>query len=300
MLRDGKKVCTLDAASTNERELSRCMIGRNFLEQGYIRTETKKDQDILQLCGLTLQNGVQLPLLDNINLTVHSGEILGVAGIDGNGQGELVEVITGIRRQSKGTILFHGESIQHLSIRKRWEKGIAYVPSDRHQDGLIMDADITANTALRTYYCAPYAKGPLLRSGEIQNNAKSLVDAYQVKIPALTAKVRVLSGGNQQKLILSRELQAEGDLIIACQPTRGLDIGATEYLRQQLLERRNQGKSVLLVSTDLGEILALSDRIAVIHSGKIMGIVSNVPGLSTELLGLMMGGMPLEEAQTCL
>ena len=300
VLRDGKKVCTLDAASTNERELSRCMIGRDFLEQGYIRTETKKDQDILQLCGLTLQNGVQLPLLDNINLTVHSGEILGVAGIDGNGQGELVEVITGIRRQSKGTILFHGESIQHLSIRKRWEKGIAYVPSDRHQDGLIMDADITANTALRTYYCTPYAKGPLLRSGEIQNNAKSLVDAYQVKIPALTAKVRVLSGGNQQKLILSRELQAEGDLIIACQPTRGLDIGATEYLRQQLLERRNQGKSVLLVSTDLGEILALSDRIAVIHSGKIMGIVSNVPGLSTELLGLMMVGMPLEEAQTCL
>ena len=138
-----------------------------------------------------------------------------------------------------------------------------------------------------------------MRYGELQKSARALVEAYQVKVPSLSAKARVLSGGNQQKLILSRELQAAGDLIIACQPTRGLDIGATEYLHQQLLDRRNQGKSVLLVSTDLGEVLALSDRIAVIHGGKIMGTVPNTPDVSAELLGLMMGGMTLEEARTC-
>ena len=299
VLRDGKKVCTLDTASTNQRELSHYMIGRDFLERRYTRAETKQDQEILQVRGVSLQKGDQPPLLDSIDLTVHSGEILGVAGIDGNGQSELVEVLTGIRRQTAGTIFFHGEPFQHLSIRKRWEKGMAYVPSDRHQDGLIMDADVTANIALRTYYRPPYAKGLILRYGELQKSARALVEAYQVKVPSLSAKARVLSGGNQQKLILSRELQAAGDLIIACQPTRGLGIGATEYLHQQLLDRRNQGKSVLLVSTDLGEVLALSDRIAVIHGGKIMGTVPNTPDVSAELLGLMMGGMTLEEARTC-
>ena len=231
-------------------------------------------------------------------MDIHSGEVLGLAGIDGNGQGELVEVLVGIRRQTAGEIMFCGKNLSRLSVRKRWEKGVAYVPSDRHQDGLIMDADITSNFALRTYYRPPYSKRHILQFQQLQRNAREQVDAYQVKIPSLSARVRVLSGGNQQKLILARELQAQGDLIIACQPTRGLDIGATEYLRQRLLERRNQGKSVMLVSTDLGEILALSDRIAVIHGGRIMGIVQNTPDLSVELLGLMMGGVPLEEART--
>lgn len=300
ILRDGKKVCTLETTKTNERELSQYMIGRDFFEKEYEKKATSMDRDILQIFDLSLQSGNKPPLLDNINLAVRCGEILGVAGIDGNGQGELAEVLVGIRRQSTGTILFNGEVLDHMSIRKRWEKGVAYIPSDRHQDGLIMDADVVSNESLRTYYHAPYAKKHILRFKELQKNAQALVETYQVKIPALSAKVRVLSGGNQQKLILSRELQAGGDLTIACQPTRGLDIGATEYLRQQLLERRNQGRSIILISTDLGEILALSDRIAVIHGGRIMGIVQNSTGLSTELLGLMMGGMLLEEAQKCL
>ena len=298
ILRDGKKVCTLETAKTDERELSRCMIGRDFLEGGYTKRETGEHREILQIHDLCLQHGEQQPLLQNINLSIHSGEVLGLAGIDGNGQGELVEVLVGIRRQTAGEIMFRGENLSHLSVRKRWEKGVAYVPSDRHQDGLIMDADITSNFALRTYYRPPYSKRHILQFQQLQRNAREQVDAYQVKIPSLSARVRVLSGGNQQKLILARELQAQGDLIIACQPTRGLDIGATEYLRQRLLERRNQGKSVMLVSTDLGEILALSDRIAVIHGGRIMGIVQNTPDLSVELLGLMMGGVPLEEART--
>ena len=300
ILRDGKKVCTLETARTDERELSRCMIGRDFLEGGYTRQETGEEREVLRIRGLSLQRGDQPPLLQNIDLSIHSGEVLGVAGIDGNGQGELVEVLVGIRRQTSGEILFNGESLNQLSVRKRWEKGVAYIPSDRHQDGLIMDADVTSNFALRTYYRPPYAKKHILQFQELQRNAEAQVQAYQVKVPSLSARARVLSGGNQQKLILSRELQAEGDLTIACQPTRGLDIGATEYLRQRLLERRNQGKSVMLVSTDLGEILALSDRIAVIHGGRIMGIVQNTPELSVELLGLMMGGVPLEEARTCM
>ena len=177
ILRDGKKVCTLETAKTDERELSRCMIGRDFLEGGYTKRETGEHREILQIRDLCLQHGEQQPLLQNINLSIHSGEVLGLAGIDGNGQGELVEVLVGIRRQTAGEIMFRGENLSHLSVRKRWEKGVAYVPSDRHQDGLIMDADITSNFALRTYYRPPYSKRHILQFQQLQRNAREQVDA---------------------------------------------------------------------------------------------------------------------------
>lgn len=292
ILRDGKKTCTLPTDKTNERELSRCMIGRDFLEATHIRTETGAKEEVLRMEDISLRGANGNFLLQGVDLSVQSGEILGVAGIDGNGQAELAEVLTGLRRQTGGRIFLNGQALENLSIRKRWEKGLSYIPSDRHHDGLIMDADVAANFHLRSYYAPPFAKSRILQFAQMQKNAQELASAYQVKTPFMSTRARLLSGGNQQKLILARELKSNGNLTIACQPTRGLDIGATEYLRDQLLERRNRGKSVLLVSTDLGEILALSDRIAVIHGGRIMGVVENTKDLSVEMLGLMMGEIP--------
>ena len=297
VLRDGKKVCTIKTSSTNERELSRYMIGRDFLASNFYREATDQSREILRFQNISLHNSEGVSLLRDVCLCVHSGEILGIAGIDGNGQTELAEVLMGIRRQSGGDILLDGQSLGRWSVRRRWEAGLAYIPADRHQDGLIMDADVKDNTALRTYYQPPLSRTHILQPSQMRDQAAALTEDYQVKTPSVATQVRLLSGGNQQKLILARELQSKGNLLVACQPTRGLDIGAAEYLHTRLMDRRNQGRSVLLISTDLGEILALSDRIAVICSGKIMGVVPNTPDLSAELLGLMMGGSTLEEAK---
>ena len=294
VLRDGKKVCTVHTKDTDEVALSRYMIGRDFEECSHERKPTDQSTQVFEIKELSLQSGNRA-LLDHISLYIRSGEILGIAGVDGNGQTELAEVLTGIRKQTSGEIYLNSKPIHNLGVRKRWEKGISYIPSDRHRDGVIMDATVAENTAVHTYYHDPYSQKGILRFQAIHAKAQSLTHEYQVRTPDTKTKIRLLSGGNQQKLLLARELQSEGSLIIACQPTRGLDIGATEFLRQQLMNRRNAGKSVLLISTDLREILALSDRIAVIHGGKIMGVVDNNEMLTVELLGLMMGGKMLSE-----
>ncbi len=295
VLRDGKRVCTLETAGTNERELSQYMIGRELVKGVHVRKPADMGRTVLEIRDVSLWGPDRIAQLSHIDLTVYSGEILGIAGVDGNGQLELAEILVGLRTQSGGSILLNGTVLDHLSSRKRWEIGLTYIPADRHQDGLIMDADVCSNYLLRRYYCAPFAKAHILQFARMRGNAEALTRDYQVKTPSVATQARLLSGGNQQKMILARELQSEGSLTIACQPTRGLDIGAAEYLRQRLLERRDCGKSVLLISTDLEEILALSDRIAVMQGGKIMGVVENAPSLSVETLGLMMGGMTLEE-----
>lgn len=295
VLRDGKKVCTLQTKDTNEVELSRHMIGRDFTESSHIRTETDQSSRVFEASDLCLNGTDGRTLLNHINLSVNSGEILGIAGVDGNGQTELAEVIVGVRKHSSGVLHLNGTEIQNLTIRERWEQGVSYIPSDRHEDGLIMDATLTDNVSVHSYYHTPYSRHLLLQNGPLKGNAGKLTTEFQVKTPNVETKARLLSGGNQQKLLLARELESSGNFTIACQPTRGLDIGATEFLRAQLMKRRNEGKSVLLISTDLGEILALSDRIAVIHNGEIMGIVTNSASLSTDMLGLMMGGKKLSE-----
>lgn len=294
VLRDGKKVCTVKTAETNEVALSRYMIGRDFEESTHERKMTDQSDTVFEVRNLSLHSGSRT-LLNQISFSIQSGEILGIAGVDGNGQTELAEVLTGIRKQTNGEIFLSGTPVHTLGVRKRWERGISYIPSDRHQDGLIMDASLAENAAVHTYYHRPFSGNGILHFSDIHASAQSLTQEYQVKTPDTKTKIRLLSGGNQQKLLLARELQSAGTLTIACQPTRGLDIGATEFLRQRLMNRRNEGKSVLLISTDLREILALSDRIAVIHGGEIMGVVDNNENLSTDLLGLMMGGKHLSE-----
>lgn len=295
VLRDGKLVCVLHTSETNEVELSRYMIGRDFENLEYEMVATDRDSLVLEIEKLTLKGSGEKKLLSDVDLTVRNGEILGIAGVDGNGQTELAEVLVGIRRKSSGAIKLNGVEIGSESVRERYNRGISYIPADRQRDGLIMDADVSANLALHNYHLSPFSKASLLSFSKLKDSAKDLIKKYDVRTPSVSVKVRLLSGGNQQKMILARELQSDGELIIACQPTRGLDVSATEYLRGLLIDRRNSGKSVLLISTDLEEILALSDRIAVMHEGKIMGIVDNCVDIKTETLGLMMGGKVLEE-----
>lgn len=298
VLRDGKNVCTIITKETNASELSRYMIGRELCATGCQRCTTKSGAIRLNVQSLSLNGAYGKPLLDNISLYVREGEVLGIAGVDGNGQKELAEVLTAIRKQSQGSIYFEGQPIDKQSIRKRFESGITCIPSDRHRDGLILDAEVIQNLFLRSYYHAPFAKHGISDFKAMDLVAAKKVESYNIKTPDTKMQARYLSGGNQQKIIVAREVGDAAKLILACQPTRGLDIGATEYVREQLIKCRNSGGSVLLISTDLCEILAMSDRIAVLYDGRIMGTVDNTPDLDINLIGLLMGGQQLKEGIT--
>ncbi|MGI6235736.1 MAG: ABC transporter ATP-binding protein [Christensenellales bacterium] len=294
VLRDGKAITTVKTKETNEVALSNAMIGR-MLQEGSAHRETfAHDQPALSVSGLGLQEKEDLPVFKDISFDLYQGEVLGIAGVDGNGQLELAEALTGIRKHSQGDIVFRGQSISQLSIRKRFELGMAYVPSDRHRDGLIMDADVKSNIALRGYYKAPMSKRGILAANYIEETSERLVQDYHVKTAGIGQQSRLLSGGNQQKVILGREINSDPSVIIAAQPTRGLDIGATEQMRNLLMNFRNQGKSVLLISTDLDELLQMSDRILVMYKGCVAGVLKNDETLDLDTLGLLMGGYTCE------
>ena len=290
VLRNGKKVADIVTADTSEQELSSLMIGRGLNMDVYKKTSMPETETLLSVRDVTLAGKGGRDVLSDISFTVHRGEILGIAGVDGNGQNELAEVLVRVRKQTSGTIDFNGESIDKKGIRKRHEVGIAYIPSDRRADGLVVSATISENIALRTYYEEKYARYGILRQQEMTRHAEELVESFRIKAGGTAAYVSSLSGGNQQKVILARELSGDAALVVACLPTRGLDIGASEYVCQKLMELRNSGGSVILVSTDLDEIIALSDRIAVMFQGRIMGIVENSPELKRETIGMMMCG----------
>lgn len=296
VLRDGKTVFCANTADTTERELSRYMVGREVIFESYKRNVSAHNKAVLNMEGISLDEAGEKRLLDDISFCVHQNEVLGIAGVDGNGQTELAEVIAGIRRQSAGTMKLFGEDLSRWSIRERAERGLAYIPADRHRDALIMDAELLYNLHLKDYYKTPFARGGLLNIPAMTASCSEAAERFGIKTPSMTEKVRLLSGGNQQKAILARELNRHAKLIVACQPTRGLDIGATVYVRDRLMECRDRGGGVLLFSTDLNEILSMSDRIVVLYRGRVMGIVSNTPDLSVDTLGMMMGGRELAEA----
>lgn len=295
IIRDGKKIKSLHTIDTNPEELSLHMIGRELAKALPLK-EIEQQKDILQLDHITLKNNNKKNKLSDLTFTIKSGEILGIAGIDGNGQKELAELLAGILHPSKGSILFQEEDISTLSIRKRFERGISYISDDRHADGLVLDMNIKENLILREYKKEAYSKKGFLRNRKIQDHSDLLIQKYQIKISGGQGGgtyTRMLSGGNQQKVIIAREVSEDSKCIIANQPTRGLDIGATEFVRKVLVEKRNAGKSVLLISADLEEILSISDRIAVMYEGKIMGILDRKDA-NINLIGLYMGGMKEE------
>jgi simple sugar transport system ATP-binding protein len=225
----------------------------------------------------------------NLNLDVRAGEIVGICGVDGNGQTELIEAITGLRKVSGGTVTLNGKNITSFKPRKVTEAGVAHIPQDRHKHGLVLDYPIGTNMVLQTYYQKPFSKSGIMNYKEVYKKAKTLIEEFDVRTPSETTLARALSGGNQQKAIIGREVDRDPDLLIAAQPTRGLDVGAIEFIHRRLIEQRDNGKAVLLLSFELDEIMNVSDRIAVIYEGQIVAVVNPKEATEQEL-GLLMAG----------
>ena len=288
VLRDGHCIATVNTADTGENQLSQYMIGRQ------LNPASREELPACSLSGMILRE-VTLHeqgrnRLEDITLEIRAGEIVGIAGVDGNGQQELAEVITGVRKHSSGTITLADMPLDGLSVRDRKRMGIGYIPGDRHHDGLLMDMDLPGNMLLKNHMEASCVSHGLINEKKVRQDTLCAVEEYAVKTPGLRVPIRFLSGGNQQKLILARELAGDPRAVVAFQPTRGLDISASEFIRHKLLEHRRKNCSILLISTDLEEILALSDRIAVLYEGKIMGILPNDGQVNVEAIGLMMAG----------
>ena len=296
IIRRGKVVGTVDVRSTSESQMAEMMVGREVS----FHVEKKPyhpGKRVLQIDGLSVRSNRRLPALRNFSLDVNAGEILGLAGVEGNGQTELVEALTGLRHVDSGQVSVNGEDLTKATVRKRIDARVAHIPEDRQKRGLVLDYSLAENFVLENHGLAPYSHHGFLRKDAIQAQAERLIDAFDVRCgEGPRSKVRGLSGGNQQKAIVGREIDLDPDLLIAVQPTRGLDVGSIEYIHKRLVEQRDQGKAVLLVSLELDEILDLSDRIAVICRGELVGVVDAAATNENEI-GLMMTGIPAGQGQ---
>jgi simple sugar transport system ATP-binding protein len=295
VLRNGIKIGTRPTSEVDKSELAKWMVGHSI---DFITTtdNIQKGEVRLKLDNIHCESDRGAKGLSNVNLEVHSGEILGLAGVSGNGQRDLAEVIAGLRKPTSGKIFLEGEDVTDCKAEELTKKMLSYIPEERMRDGMIKDFTVSENMILREHDQPKFSKTGFLRLQEIEIHTKQLIDRYQIKTPSHKTLVKSLSGGNIQKIVLARELSRRPRAIVAAQPTRGLDIGAAEYVREQLILQRNEGMAVLLISEDLDEIFALSDRIAVIYEGKIMSILSREEA-TKEKIGLLMAGVyPSEEA----
>jgi len=288
VLRAGRPVGTVATSSASKSELATMMVGRQVLFT-YQKTGIPRSIPILEAKNLHVLNDKGLPALQGVSLTVNMGEILGIAGVAGNGQKELAEAIAGLREIEAGEVTIDGTRATGRSARYMIEQGVAYIPEDRIKVGAPQTLTVEENLVLRTYRYRPFSRGLLLERSEIGANAEKLIPEFNIITPGKDAITRTLSGGNLQKLILARELSGKPKLIVALYPTRGVDVGATEYVRGLLLKQRERGAGILLISEDLDEILGLSDRIAVLYEGQIMGILP-AESANVDEIGLMMGG----------
>lgn len=288
VLRAGHVVGTVATTATTKPDLATMMVGRKVLFT-YERRGKASAKPVLEARNLQVLNDKGLPALKGVSFTVYAGEILGVAGVAGNGQKELAESIAGLRQVYSGEIIIDGTNTTGRSARYMIEHGVAYVPEDRIRVGAPQNLSIAENLVLRTYRYQPFSKGLLLQRQEIEANAEKLIPEFNIITPSKDAITRTLSGGNLQKLILARELSGKPKLIVTLYPTRGVDVGATEYVRGLLLKQREMGAGILLISEDLEELFSLSDRIAVLYDGQIMGIAP-AESANIEEIGLMMGG----------
>ncbi|HIP88225.1 MAG TPA: ABC transporter ATP-binding protein [Anaerolineales bacterium] len=293
VLRAGKVVATLRTAETNKAELARLMVGREVLFRLEKRV-CRPGEIALEVENLQALSDKGLPALRGVSFQICAGEILGIAGVAGNGQRELAEVITGLRRATGGSVRVYGQDITNCSPREVIEAGVSHIPGDRVGVGLVPNLPVSDNLAMKAYRHPPLARGPLLDRGAMRDFARRLIEAFRIATPSPQTPVRLLSGGNQQRVVLAREITASKGVLVAVYPTRGLDVGATEAVRRSLLDERDRGAAILLISEDLDELMQLSDRIAVIYEGEIMGVV--VPEETTpEAIGLLMAGQRAEE-----
>ena len=296
VIRRGKSIETVELAGATNADLAEMMVGRSVS----FKTEKQEAQPkevILSIKDLVVNENRGVPAVKNLSLDVRAGEIVGIAGIDGNGQSELIQAITGLRKIESGSVELKGQSIVGLHPRQITEMSVGHVPEDRHRDGLVLEMMISENIALQTYYKEPLSKKGILNYTNIIGYAKQLMQEFDVRAASEIVPASALSGGNQQKAIIAREVDRNPDLLIVSQPTRGLDVGAIEYIHKRLIQERDNGKAVLVVSFELDEILNVSDRIAVIHDGKIQGIVTPETTNKQEL-GVLMAGGELEKEKS--
>ena len=290
VLRKGRYVGTVDVASTTKEELSEMMVGRK-VQLVMEKQPQKLGESVLAVQNLTVRNKKNgKALVNNVSFNVRRGEIVCIAGIDGNGQSELIYALTGLLKAESGKVFLGDREITHLSIRERNAAGISHIPEDRHKHGLVLDYTLENNLVLKRYFDGEFSRHGFLKFSEIRQYAEGLIEKYDVRSgqgPITIA--RSMSGGNQQKAIIAREIDLGNDLLIAVQPTRGLDVGAIEYIRKELMLQRDSGKAVLLVSLELDEVLEVPDRILVMYEGEIVGELDPRHTTAKEL-GLYMAG----------
>ncbi|MET4559116.1 ABC-type uncharacterized transport system ATPase subunit [Lysinibacillus parviboronicapiens] len=289
IIRKGEGIGTVVTAETNPNQLAELMVGRQ-VEFKTEKTDAHPTEEVLSIENLVVTDYRNIDKVKGLNLTVRKGEIVGIAGIDGNGQSELIEAITGLRKVKNGTVKLNGKDVTNMKPRKITEEGVGHIPQDRHKHGLVLDFPIGHNIALQTYYQSPIAKGLVMDYKKVSEKARHIIKEYDVRTGnGEMTPARALSGGNQQKAIIGREIDRNPDLLIAALPTRGLDVGAIEFIHSRLIEQRDKGKAVLLISFELDEVMNVSDRIAVIYDGQIVDELN--PKETTEQeLGLLMAG----------
>ncbi|HWQ83584.1 MAG TPA: ABC transporter ATP-binding protein [Anaerolineales bacterium] len=293
VMRRGEVVGTTTPQETTEQRLAAMMVGREVL----LRVEkgpAKPGKVVLDVKNLNVNDDQGHPVVRDVSFQVFAGEILGIAGVQGNGQTELAEGLTGLRSLKSGSIELNGEQVPAIDPRTLVETGMAHVPEDRHKHGLVLQHSIADNLVLNTYYHEPFSRGLILDQDAVKENAERLVKEFDVRTPSYTLPASTLSGGNQQKVIVAREFSRPIHMLIANQPTRGLDVGSIEYIHRQIVAKRDQGIAVLLISAELDEITSLSDRIAVMYHGQIVDVV-DAEAVSREELGLMMAGGQVEK-----
>lgn len=295
VIRRGKSIETVEIAGATNADLAEMMVGRSVSFKT-VKQAPQPKEVVLSIKDLVVNENRGVPAVKNLSLDVRAGEIVGIAGIDGNGQSELIQAITGLRKIESGSVELKGQSIVGLHPRQITELSVGHVPEDRHRDGLVLEMMISENIALQTYYKEPLSKKGILNYTNIVDYAKKLMQEFDVRAASEIVPASALSGGNQQKAIIAREIDRNPDLLIVSQPTRGLDVGAIEYIHKRLIQERDNGKAVLVVSFELDEILNVSDRIAVIHDGKIQGIVTPETTNKQEL-GVLMAGGELEKGE---
>ncbi|MGT2960618.1 ABC transporter ATP-binding protein [Streptococcus caballi] len=295
VIRRGKSIQTVDVAGATSQELAKMMVGHSVSFTTAKKTAQPKEI-VLSIKNIVVNENRGVPAVKNLSLDVRAGEIVGIAGIDGNGQSELVQAITGLRKVKSGSITIKDQEVTKYSTRKITELSVGHVPEDRHRDGLVLDMTMAENMALQTYYKEPMSKKGILNFSYMNEYARKLMKEFDVRGAGEFVLARGFSGGNQQKAIIAREIDRDPDLLVVSQPTRGLDVGAIEYIHKRLIQERDKGKAVLVVSFELDEILNLSDRIAVIHDGKIQGIVDPATTNKQEL-GILMAGGKIEKGE---
>jgi simple sugar transport system ATP-binding protein len=289
VIRRGKVVGATTPQEANQNQLAEMMVGR-AVKLEVDKELSKPGQRVLEVKNLTVLDDRHQLAVDDISFDVMEGEVLGIAGVQGNGQTELVEAITGLRTPLEGQITIADKDLTQSNPRQITEQGVAHVPEDRQQDGLVLPFPVADNLILNTYYQEPFSKGVVLQDDKIMENARQLIKDFDIRTPGARTSAGALSGGNQQKVIVAREFSRPIKLLVASQPTRGLDVGSIEYIHRRIIEKRDQGTAILPVSTELDEIMGLSDRIAVMYRGKIVNVLS-AQDVTKEQVGLMMAGI---------